>query len=130
LEVRKYDPCYAPYAAEPEGPFDLVICTHTLSLVPLHDLDWVLTRLYGFASKAVFVAEKIGGRKKAEVADPVERAIGWHVDRWLDRIAPVADQYPEIATVFSSRERIDAATITTRHRRVEHQWFPEVAGPR
>lgn len=131
FEVRKYDPCYAPYSAEPEGAFDLVICTHTLSLIPLGDLDWVVSRLYGFAAKAVFIAEKIGpARKKAEIADPRGRAIGWSVQQWLDRIAPFADEHPEITTVFSSRERIDGATITTRHRRVERSWYSEQAGPR
>lgn len=130
FEVRKYDPCYEPFAAEPEGSFDLVICTHTLSLVPRGDLDWVIGRLYGFARKAVFIAEKIGGRKKAEIGEPTGRAIGWCVEQWLDRIAPFADQYPEIASVFSSRERIGEAAITTRHRRVERKWFAEVAGPR
>lgn len=128
--VGKYDPCYGPYAAEPEGTFDLVICTHTLALIPLGDLDWALGRLYGFATKAVFIAEKIGDRKKGEVADPDGRAIGWTVRQWLDRIATFADERPEIATVFSSRERIADATITTRHRRVERKWFAEVAGPR
>lgn len=130
FEVTKYDPCYEPFAAEPRGTFDLVICTHTVSLIPLDDLDWVLGRLFGFASKAVFIAEKIGtGRKKGEVADPARRAIGWTVRQWLDRIATFADERPEIATVFSSRERIADATITTRHRRVEREWYAEVAGP-
>jgi len=130
FEVRKFDPCYQPFADEPRGRFDLVICTHTLALIPLHDLDWVLGRLFGFAAKAVFIAEKIGERKKREVRDPIDRAIGWTVREWLDRIAPFADQRPDLETVFSSRERIGEATITTRHRRSRGRWESEVAGPR
>lgn len=130
FEVRKYDPCFAPYAGEPTGTFDLVICTHTVALVPVHDLPWFLERLYGWAGRAVFIAEKIGDRKKGEVADPEGRAIGWTVQQWLDRIAPFADAHPGTETVFSSRERIGDATITTRHRRARGRWVPEVAGPR
>lgn len=132
FEVRKYDPCWPPYAHEPprHGQFDLVICTHTLALIPLADLNWVLDRLYGFAGKAVFIAEKIGERKKREVAQAAERPIGWTVGQWLDRIAPWADQWPLIESVFSSRERIGDATITTRWTRRQGSWSAQVAGPR
>jgi hypothetical protein len=92
FEVRKYDPCYQPFAAEPTGRYDLVICTHTLALVPLEDHRWFVERLY--------------------------------------RLAPFADLYPAIETVFSSRERIGTATITTRHTRRDGCWHSEVAGPR
>jgi hypothetical protein len=128
LVVHKYDPCWPPYAQEPHGRFDLVICTHTLSLIPLRDLDWVIGRLYGFASKAVFIAEKIGDRKKGEVGTPSGRAIGWAPLQWLDRLATFADDHAEIETVFSSRERIGDATITTRYRWQERNWIGEVAG--
>lgn len=128
FEVFKYDPCWPPFAAEPEGRYDLVICTHTLALIPLQDLDAVIQRLFGFANKAVFIAEKIGDRKKGEVDDPTKRAIGWTAEQWLDRLAPFADEYPTIDTVFSSRERVGDATITTRHQRRAGQWISEVAG--
>lgn len=130
FEVTKFDPCYAPYAAEPEGLFDLVLCTHTLSLLPAADLEWALKRLFGFARRAVYIAEKIGGRKKREVADPQGRAIGRTVEEWLDQIAPFADECPQIETVFSSRERVGEATVTTRHRRQDGRWIAEIAGPR
>lgn len=129
FEVFKYDPCWPPFAAEPEGQFDLVIITHTLNLIPMGDNDWIMSRLYGLATKALFIAEKIGPRKKGEIADPVNRAIGWTVQQWLDRIAPFADHYPTIETVFSSRERVGEATITTRWRREAGNWIGTVAGP-
>lgn len=128
FEVRKYDPCWPPYAEEPTGKFDLVICTHTLALIPLLDLDWVLGRLYVHAAKAVFIAEKIGERKKHEVASLLERPIGWTVAQWLDRLRPFADHCPGVETVFSSRERIGDATITIRHTRRNGGWHAEVAG--
>lgn len=128
--VFKYDPCWPPFAAEPEGCFDLVICTHTASLIPLDAQEWFLRRLYGFAAKTLFIAEKIGERKKGEVGDPENRAIGWTVQQWLDRLAPFADEFAQIETVFSSRERTEAGVITTRWRRSGGEWAGEVAGPR
>lgn len=135
--VFKYDPCYPPFAEEPPPSvtFDLVICTHTLALIPEQDLDWVIHRLHRLAGRrgAVFIAEKIGERKKGEVADPGNRAIGWSAQDWLDRIAPIADAYVGIETVFSSRERTTAGTITTRYTRRDNTrrdrgWHAETAG--
>lgn len=115
FKVRKYDPCWVPYAAEPVGKFDLVICTHTLALIPVQDLDWVLGHLYAHAAKAVFIAEKIGGRKKHEVADPNNRAICWSPEQWMATISPAAAAHPEIETALSIRVREPRGTITTRH---------------
>lgn len=122
LNVTKYDPCWPPYAAEPKGTFGLVMCTHTLTLIPLGDLDSVIERLFRLADRAVFVAEKIGERKKREVADPEGRPIGWTVDGWLDRIGPIAERYPQIETTVSTRERIDGAAIMRRHRLSGGRW--------
>ena len=130
FKVHKFDPCWPPFAAEPEGRFDLVVCTHTLSLVPLLDLDWVIGRLLGFADKAVFIAEKIGDRKKREVKFERDRAIGWSVTQWLDRLAPFADQCPGIEFVFSSRESLEPGIMTTRWTRRNRGWHGELAGER
>lgn len=115
FEVAKFDPCWPPFAAEPAGKFDLVICTHTASVIPEGDLDWFLARLFERASKAVFIAEKIGERKKGEVADPHNRAIGWTRGQWIDRLKMIAKQYPHIECVLSTRERDPAGKVTTRH---------------
>lgn len=64
IEATKYDPAYKPYAAKPQGKFDLVVCTHTLGSIPIADLGWVIDELYGYANKALYVAEKIGPVKK------------------------------------------------------------------
>lgn len=128
FEVRKYDPCWPPFAAEPTDCFDLVVCTHTLSLIPVGDLDAVLAHLFGFASKAVFIAEKIGPRKKAEALPTA--AADWPRYRWLDRIAPFADHYAGLETVFSSRERTSAGAIMTRWTRRNGGWHGDIAGDR
>ena len=64
ISVTKYDPAYPPFAAEPQGQFDLVICTHVLGSIPDGDLGWVIDRLHALARKAIYVAEKLGPVKK------------------------------------------------------------------
>lgn len=113
--VAKYDPCWPPFAAEPEGEFDLVICTHTLALIPFSDLNWVTLRLFELARKGVFIAEKIGERKKREVADPERRAIGWGSQNWVGWIGGIAPAFPHIETVLSLRTIEKRGRITTRH---------------
>jgi hypothetical protein len=119
VPVTKYDPCWPPYAAEPEGQFDLVLCTHTISLIPKQDLDWWTERLFGFARKGVFIAEKIGERKKPEIGDPENRAIGWSAEQWFDYIGAAAfltaaAGHP-LEVALSTRETLKRGKITTRH---------------
>mgnify|MGYP001608008267 CR=1 FL=1 len=64
VEVRKYDPAWPPYAEEPSGKFDLVICTHTLRCIPLTDLPVIIDRLYSLSGRALYIVERIGRPKK------------------------------------------------------------------
>jgi hypothetical protein len=77
LSVTKYDPAYPPFSAEPEGKYDLVICTHVLGSIPDTDLEWVIDRLHGLAGKALYVAEKIGPVKKRVVPVKHRTADDW-----------------------------------------------------
>lgn len=83
VEVTKYDPAYLPFAKEPTGKFDLVLCTHTLGMIPITDHGWVIDRLYGFATKALYIAERLE-RSKKMVGDPALRGsmIGWTMKDW------------------------------------------------
>lgn len=88
VEVTKYDPAYAPFAAEPRGTFDLVICTHVLGIIPIVDLEeWVIDRLFGFAGKAVFIAHGPPGptqkRSKARWRT-ANIPTDWQAQEWLD----------------------------------------------
>jgi hypothetical protein len=113
--VEKYDPCYPPFATEPTDQFDLVMCTHTISLIPLSDLEWVTRRILEFADKAVFIAEKIGDRKKGEIADPHNRAIAWSAEQWTGWFGRFAPEFPSLEIVLSTRTREERGKITTRH---------------
>lgn len=86
VEVVKYDPAYPKFAEEPEGKFDLVICTHTLGAIPIADLGWVIDRLYGFAEKAIYIGERIGATKKKLFTDPKTHPINWKPERWVRAI--------------------------------------------
>jgi hypothetical protein len=116
FDIVKHDPCWPPFAAEPQGPFDMAICTHTISLIPMTDLEWFTQRLFGYATKFLFVAEKIGDRKKGDVADPARRAIGWSAIDWVEWLDTYARMYPRMEAVLSLTERLPRGKITTRHR--------------
>lgn len=109
LAVTKYDPAYPPFAAEPTGKYDLVICTHVLGAIPKSDRGWVLDRIYGFADKAVFIAEKIGPIGKRSVSG--SESLG--AMQWIDEIAP---HRTGVETHFSVRYKNEHGAFTGRFR--------------
>jgi hypothetical protein len=82
VTVTKYDPAYPPFAKEPEGRFDLVLCTQVLGVIPISDHFWVIDRLYALATKAIYVSERLGEARK-EVGDASRRAFDFEADDWL-----------------------------------------------
>src|SRR3990167_6811843 len=82
-----YDPGVPQYAAEPEGNFDLVFCVQVLGSIPAADLPAIIDRLYRFAGKAIFVAERIKMPRKKIFADmqnemPHGRSVEW----WMEML--------------------------------------------
>lgn len=119
--VAKYDPAWPPFAAEPVGQFDLVICTHVLGSIPVGDLDWALGRVIGFARKAVFLAEKIGPVKKTALSDPEGRPVDWPADRWLEAATPRARAFAG-EVHFSFARKIPTGIETDRYRFDGGRW--------
>jgi hypothetical protein len=76
----KFDPGVPHFQAEPKGSFDLVICVQVLGSIPTADLPAIVDRLYGHATKAIFVAERIGGVRKP-IFEDMEAAMP-HGFRW------------------------------------------------
>lgn len=90
IETVKYDPAWPDYAKEPVGEFDLVLCTHVLGTIPIHDLPAFVKRLFSHTKNVLYIAERIGMPKKdwtnaAETNCPV----GWTAMQWIDLIAPL-----------------------------------------
>lgn len=110
VPVIKYDPAYGPYAAKPEGQFDLVVCTHTLGSIPLQDLKWVIDEMYGYAKKALYVAEKIGPIKKNVLSRRYVCAVDWQVEDW--RKALKRDS--RIECTLAARHKTDQGVIVKR----------------
>ncbi|TIX28907.1 methyltransferase domain-containing protein [Mesorhizobium sp.] len=101
VPVTKFDPAYPPFAAEPMGKFDLVICTHVLGSIPVLDLPWVVDRLYSLSNKALYIAEKIAPVKKKVFQKPDLHPFGWSATRWMTAIK----REKPIEVVLSVREK-------------------------
>lgn len=87
-DIFKYDPGLPQFSREPSGKWDIVVCTQVLGSVPIQDLPWVVDRLYGFANKVVYVAERLTQKVKkqhhAHMAG--EMPHGWSHTQWADVI--------------------------------------------
>ncbi|MHB1086131.1 MAG: class I SAM-dependent methyltransferase [Minisyncoccota bacterium] len=119
--VTKYDPACLPFATEPVGKFDLVICTHTLGTIPVEDMDWVFQRIFGFAEKVVYFAEKIGPVKKNVFSDPSVLPMDWSIGRWMEAVKPHAKAFAG-ETHFAFRYRDEDGAFVDRHRYRNGRW--------
>jgi len=122
VPVTKYDPAWPPYAKEPEGPFDLVLCTHVLGSIPLTDLPWVIDRLYALAARALYVAEKIGPLKKKVFSDPKAMPHDWRPEQWRESLYR-RSRWQEVT--LATRERIETDEVLMEHWRLTadvHHW--------
>lgn len=126
--VAKFDPAWPPYAEEPVGPFDLVICTHVLGSIPTGDLPEIIDRLYAFATKAVFIGEKIGAVRKQVFSQPHLQTLEWTEEDWQRAIGKVADAHARsrgIETLLSFRHRDDEEQVHVRRYRWLGAWVYE-----
>lgn len=84
VEVTKYDPGVPQFAVEPVGKFDIVICTQVIGSIPLSAQEWFVDRLYGFASKAVYVGERCGRKVKKQIHTHMASAMPqmWTHEQW------------------------------------------------
>ncbi len=54
-KITCYDPWFAPLSKVPSERFDAVICTDVLQHCAEDDLDWVLTEIFDYAKRYVFL---------------------------------------------------------------------------
>lgn len=78
-----YDPGWPQFAAEPQGQFDMVICTQALGSIPIIDLPWVVMRMMEHARRVLYVGEKLGPVRKRIHKDMAgEMPHEWTHDQW------------------------------------------------
>ena len=112
VTVTKYDPAYPPFAKEPEGKFDLVICTQVLGAIPVSDIPWVVDRLYALADKAIYVSERLGDARKV-LGDNALRPTEWSVTDWQFELGRI-DQ--DIELTLATRSIVNGEKITSHFR--------------
>lgn len=110
IPVTKYDPAYEPFSEKPQGKFDLVICTHTLGSIPVQDLQWIIDELYGFANKALYVAEKIGPIKKHAIERRSLCPVNWQAEDW----ARVLKRDSHVECTLAARNKTENGVIVKR----------------
>lgn len=117
VTVTKYDPGVPAFSKEPEGKFDLVICTQVLGSIPVEDLRWVIGRLYGYATGCVYVGERLGPVRKRIHAGLAEDGLmphGWTHAQWKAALAAVDCR--SVGVVLRTNDR------RTKERRMERVW--------
>lgn len=119
VPVTKYDPAWPPFAAEPEGSFDLVICTHTLGAIPAGDVPWVVDRLISLSAKAVYIAEKLGPVKKKVFTRDVAMA-RWNAEGWKAAVWRETDR--ELTLSLHERRGGDEGTVIEHWRNAVGGW--------
>jgi hypothetical protein len=120
VPVTKYDPAYPPFVKEPEGKFDLVICTQTLRTIPLEDRGWVIDRLYSHAAKALYISERLGFARKSSG----EAGAAWERADWIAAIA----RDSRLEVILATRETLSNGEKITSHVRTIDgiQWAPVI----
>jgi hypothetical protein len=110
VPITLYDPAYPPFAKRPEGHFDIVICTHTLGVIPAQDHGYVISDIYGFAKKAVYIAEQVetGPSKENPRLHPAGRPRSY----WEHALRSVP--HDGLDVWLSTREKTPRGTVTTR----------------
>ena len=124
VTVTKYDPAYKPFANEPVGKFDLVICTQVLGAIPVSDLEWVIDRLYSLAGKAIYVSERLGEARKV-LGDNSLRPTDWTGDDWKATVQRASKAEITLAV----REIIKEEKITSHWRRNKFGGWYQVVWP-
>lgn len=109
ISAWKYDPAWEPYSVPPVGEFDLVICTHVLGSIPLPDLPAVRDEIFKLATKAVYIAEKLGPVRKQIFSRPGDMPRMWGRNLWKQFL----ETHPgHLEVHLSTRERLEDDSVS------------------
>jgi hypothetical protein len=108
-DITKYDPGYQPFAKEPSGRFDLVICTQVLGSIPVGDLPAVLDRIFSYAIRAVYIGEVLNDAPRKQLHHSLASAgkmpHGWSRDQWADQVRAAGERHPKIAAYLRTKDK-------------------------
>lgn len=116
VPVTKYDPAFKPYAAEPEGRFDLVICTHVAGSIPRQDLPWFRATIERYATKAVYYAEKLGPVGKQVFSRPDLLPRDWTREEWAEALR--ARHRPGLEVWLATRAKAEDGEVITEYGKI------------
>ena len=121
VAVTKYDPACAPFAKEPVGKFDMVICTQVLGAIPVSDIEWVVNRLYSLSKKALYISERLHTPRKL-IADNSLRP-AWKANEWKAELTrtEVVDGKIELTLALREINKRDEK-ITNHYRLIGREW--------
>jgi len=87
VSVAKYDPAVPEFSREPEGSFDIVICTNVLRIIPKTDLGAIIDDIFSRARRAAFFSEStIAATKKPDLRDASIYPTDWRESEWINAI--------------------------------------------
>lgn len=110
FETFKYDPAVRKYMTEPTGSFDMVCAIQIMNCIPINDLPWVVNRLYSFATKVVYVAERLGPSKKKIHEDMgAAMPINWSAEKWLSVLQKAPDDLITLPKMIVDLHSVDQA---------------------
>ena len=108
-DITKYDPGYPPFAQEPSGRFDLVICTQVLGSIPITDLGKVLDRIFSYAIRAVYIGEVLNDAPRKQLHHTLASAgkmpHAWGRDQWADQVRAAAARHPTVAAYLRTKDK-------------------------
>jgi hypothetical protein len=100
VEVRCYDPGYAPFSALPDRQYDGVISTDVLEHCPEEDIPWVLDEIFGHALRFVFGYVACFPASKHLPNGQNAHCTVKPVDWWRALIANAAERSPRLLYEF------------------------------
>lgn len=113
-DITKYDPGYPPFAREPNGRFDLVICTQVLGSIPIGDLPAVLDRIFSYAIRAVYVGEVLNDAPRKTLHHALASAgkmpHAWSREQWADQVRAAASRHPNVAAYLRTKDKRKGGT--------------------
>lgn len=106
IPLTKYDPGLPQFAAEPQGTYDLVICTQVLGAIPIVDTPIIIRRLHSLAAKVIYIGEVLGPTKKHVIPDAsIVHPLNYDAAKWMEVLGQIEPGMVDV--IFGYRHKED-----------------------